>query len=113
MRLFSVCECVLVVFGFLFFCDAAGEGGLVVDAESGEAFDSMLHRDARFWAEIAARKVQYRVRWVGKKKRKKLTKKQPYGLTGVPCCGTVQFLEHRCATSRYLTSFLRTNAILF
>lgn len=35
----------------------AGEGGLVVDAEAGEAFDSMLHRDARFWGEIAARKV--------------------------------------------------------
>lgn len=29
----------------------------MVDAEAGEAFDSMLHRDARFWGEIAARKV--------------------------------------------------------
>ncbi|CAM9186351.1 unnamed protein product [Scytosiphon promiscuus] len=35
---------------------ARREGGLVVDAEAGEAFDSMLHRDARFWGEIAARK---------------------------------------------------------
>lgn len=35
----------------------SGEGGLVVDAAAGEAFDSMLHRDARFWGEIAARKV--------------------------------------------------------
>lgn len=35
-----------------------GEAGLKVDAEAGEAFDSMLNRDARFWEEIAARKVR-------------------------------------------------------
>ncbi|CAM9754893.1 unnamed protein product [Ectocarpus sp. 6 AP-2014] len=35
---------------------ARREGGLVVDADAGEAFDSMLNRDARFWGEIAARK---------------------------------------------------------
>lgn len=28
-----------------------------MDADAGEAFDSMLNRDARFWGEIAARKV--------------------------------------------------------
>lgn len=33
----------------------------MVDAEAGEAFDSMLHRDARFWGEIAARKVSHRI----------------------------------------------------
>lgn len=31
-----------------------------MDSEAGEAFDSMLHRDARFWEEIAARKVSLR-----------------------------------------------------
>lgn len=30
----------------------------MVDADAGEAFDSMLHRDARFWDDIAARKVR-------------------------------------------------------
>lgn len=33
----------------------------MVDAVAGEAFDSMLHRDARFWGEIAARKVRQRL----------------------------------------------------
>lgn len=28
-----------------------------MDADAGEAFDSMLNRDARFWGEIDARKV--------------------------------------------------------
>ena len=31
-----------------------------MDSEAGEAFDSMLHRDAKFWEEIAARKVSLR-----------------------------------------------------
>lgn len=33
-----------------------------MDAAAGEAFDSMLHRDARFWGEIAARKVGLELR---------------------------------------------------
>lgn len=34
------------------------EGGVVVDPDAAEAYDAMLHRDARFWDELAERKAR-------------------------------------------------------
>ena len=65
MLLFSCSDCFVPPLATRALCGlpvhgATGEGGLVVDAAAGEAFDSMLHRDARFWGEISARKVRPR-----------------------------------------------------
>jgi hypothetical protein len=47
---------------------SGGDAGVVLDGQSSEKFEQMLHRDSRFWESVAMRKA--RAKRVGRKPRK-------------------------------------------
>merc|ERR1719498_1802276 len=58
------------------------ERGLVIDAESKDAYDAMLHRDLRFWEEITKRKEINREKAKARKaanEKKLIEKRQKQG----------------------------------